>query len=371
MTNQRIHLGTTCLFALLAGTALAQGAADRARAGSNDVRFIDASKLRGAIVYATQPATTSAKSDQEDAGVGQTDATQPKPGPVIGSVADLIACTGHQPLGAPAPNPGSSVPSTGAPVKAIVRLYDGEVTNHDGASGVAGTAETVTVALTDLKWNAAGNYFICNKGREALCAQNETGARTTTGDAAGATGKAHASPPSSSEWKFSDLIVAPLKTSDDKPGRVGALIVDTESGTVPYVLASGLANDGAADASGGRDHTGTTDRQGQTRKDAVPMPPPSGSLVIPFGVLAVEDGTKATERKEGEDEGQTEEQHETQRTPTPTSGGLRVRVPMASSKLAGAPALDATDLQRLADMSFRAKIEAFYRSASTADRRGQ
>ncbi len=133
------------------------------------------------------------------------------------------------------------------------------------------------------------------------------------------------------------------------------------------MLVSGLSRSGSADASGKRDHVDATGGQSKAQEDAVAKPATTGeSIVIPFGVLAIDDGDKATQRRED----LTDTHGETQHNPPAIGRDLQVRVPMTSTKLADAPELDVTQLQRLAGVSFRHKVDSFYRATSTSERRG-
>lgn len=407
--THRFCLSTTCFSALLVGSVLAQGDPNRTRPGSEseNARFVDSATFRGAMVYAGKSGGAQGQTGgKEDARVGeqagQTGAVgQAQRGEMIGSISDLIACTGKEAMGG-ATSGTTGANASGVPVKALLRLSGaaggGLDKKDDAARGAAGQpvgnpglGDVVTVELKDLHWHADGRYFTCSKSKEALrsSATGAAGAGRTDQSGAGRTDPiaGHTGGKTGSEEgvKFSELTMAQLRTSDGKTGRLSTVVIDTQSGSVPFVLASGFDTKGVADAAGDREGAAGA---ASGRKEDGSLVTPSGreSVVIPFGVLNIQSSSNAGDMRTGDqktgegrgtgNQGQGERGEQTgageQRKPpiAHPMGGVQITVPMPADKLASAPQLSPTQLERLDDASFRQKVESFYKGTSTTERRG-
>jgi len=400
--THRVLLGTTaCLSTLLVGTSLAQDPTrvqdttpPRANQANEKTRFVDAVTLRGALVY-TSSATTQRKDEgqkrdtqeKEDAQVYGT-TKRPQAGDIIGSVTDLVAAPGRTAAGAG----GTDMHGNGCMVKALVQLSstagrDGGTDGNTGAGAGAhiGTANTVAIPLNELTWNAEGRFFTCNKSGEALRSMSPSRSGANADPQQGDKGDKStqpkpgnvASPGLASEgWKFSELAMAPLKTMDGTTGRVATLVVDTRSGTLSYLLASGIESKTTSEAAGKREGAAGEASGKRTDKDQTGLVTPTGhdNIVVPFGIARVEGGTAGHDTKRGEDRtadrGRTGEDLGTKPLGT-VMGGLTVTIPMTTTAIAGAPQLSATQLERLEDPTFKQRIDSFYASANPAGHKGQ
>lgn len=370
---------TTCLSALLVSAA-AQGDPARVREGgdaqapgkrADATRFVDAASLRGAVIYSAFTATVKDYSDkgrEERGGDTQTQQGASGRGELLGSVSDLLAC----------PRSGGS--SEGCAVKVVVNLAgttasDGN-TDHGQAGGEArtGAMGSLTVPLTDLKWNADGRYLTCNKSREALRAMvSQRGTDTTQGGTVKSgdvktgevkTGeKVHGgtaeqqSAQGERELKVADLTMAPVKSSDGVVGRLGTLVLDVPAGTLAYVLATGFDAKSTSDAATGRE--GATTEGDARREGATPLVTASGrdSIVIPFGIIRVD----ADKPHGGGADARTGTGY--------AASTPQLSVPMPAAAFAGAPQLTPTRLSQLADPTFEQKVKAFYQRAGDASGR--
>lgn len=351
----RLHFGilgttTACLSALLANPIAAQGERARTHTGTAPAqqgrgddanRFVDAVVLRGVAVYGQSGERTGAgardKKDENDAqDKGRETAAAAGRGDLLGSVSDLIACHGQG-------KSASERAGEGCPVKVLVQLASGTASARGTDAAAVSTPTTVAVPLDELTWHDDGRYFTCNKAR-AVVLGDERRVVTDVADggkqAAGADAARGTQTATAGECKFSDLTMAPIKTSDGVTGRVASLILDCKVGGLAYVLASGFDAGKAKDAASERGGAGTGDAGAQRKGEAVASASAGRApIVVPFSVLRIESATAG-------------------QATTPS-----LSVPIAAAALAGAPELPATQLARLADPTLGRKITAFYATA--------